>query len=73
MELKKSIINRVAIVVLITWVASLLAVYLPISNLVSLTYQVIINNSIMAIFVVSSGLAFFMSLYLGLDKLRSNP
>ena len=73
MALKKRLIHRVTIIVLITWAVSLLAVYLPVSNLVSLTYQVIINNSIMAIFVASGGLAFFMSLYLGLDKLRANP
>lgn len=73
MELKKSILNKLFIGVFITWVISLVTVYLPISNLVTLTFPVTINDTILTIFVASTGIAFTMSLYLGLDKLRSNP
>ena len=73
MALKKSILNKIFIGVFITWVISLLTVYLPISNRMSSTFPVTINDAILTVFVASTGIAFSMSLYFGLDKLRSNP
>ena len=73
MELKKNILNKLFIGVFITWVISLVTVYLPISNLVPSTFPVTINDAILTIFVASTGIAFSLSLYLGLGKLRTKP
>ncbi len=73
MELKKSILNKLFIGVFITWVISLVTVYLPISNLTPSTFPVTINDAILTIFVALTGIVSSMSLYLGLNKLRSNP
>lgn len=73
MALNKSVLRKVFVVVLITWFVSLLVVYIPISNLVTQTFPITINNSTLTIFVVLSGLAFSMSFYLGLDILRAKP
>lgn len=71
MALNKSSLSKVFIVVFVTWFISLLAVYIPISNWITPTFPLTINNSTLSVFIVSTGLAFFMSLYLGLDKLRA--
>ena len=73
MELKKGILNKLFIGVFITWAISLVTVYLPISNLIPSTFPVTINDAILTIFVALTGIVSSMSLYLGLNKLRSNP
>jgi len=73
MTLKKSLLSKVFIAVFITWFLSLLAVYIPISNWITPTFPLTINNYALTIFVASTSIAFPMSLYLGLDKLRAKP
>ncbi len=73
MELKKSVLNKIFIGVFITWIISLFVVYLPISNLISTTFPATLNEYTMTFFVASTGIAFSMALYLGVDKVRSNP
>ncbi len=73
MTVKESLVNKVFVVVFVTWVFSLLAVYFPISNWMTVTFPKIINNYVLTFFIASTGLATFMSLYLGLGKLRAKP
>jgi len=64
MTVKESLVNKVFVVVFVTWVFSLLAVYFPISNWMTVTFPKTINNYILTFFIASTGLATFLSLYL---------
>ena len=69
MVLNKSILRKVFIVALGMWFVFLLAVYIPISNLVTPTFPLTINNHILTFFAASTGLAFSLAFYLGLNEL----
>ena len=73
MALKKSMLNKVFIVVLITWFLSLLTIYIPTSKWITPTFPKTINNYTLTIFTTSTVLASVTSLYLGLDQLRAKP
>lgn len=69
MALKKSILKKIFIAALGMWFVSLLAVYLPISNLVTPIFPLIINKYVLTFFAASTGLAFCLTFYLGLNEL----
>jgi hypothetical protein len=52
------------------WVVLLLAVYLPISGLVTPTFPLTISNDMMMPFLVSASVASIISLFIGISKLR---
>ena len=53
----------------IIWLASLLAVYMPIIGWVTPSFPLTVNNTILMTFLVSAGLASVSSLLIGLHKL----
>ena len=57
------------VIVFSVWLISLLAIYLPASNWVTSTYPSTIDNTTLAIFLVSTVLSSLTSFLLGLDKL----
>ena len=69
--MKKS--YKAFIIVLIAWIVSLLAVYIPTSKWMPPTFPLTINNHTLPLFIASTSLASSVSLYLGLDKLRAKP
>ncbi len=69
--MKKS--YKAFIIVLIAWIVSLLAVYVPTSKWMPPTFPSTINNHTLPLFIASTGLASSVSLYLGLDTLRARP
>lgn len=70
MALKKDLQYKVFSVVLSIWLVSMLVVYIPLSNLVTPTFPLTINNYTLTFFQASMSLTFSLALYLGLNELK---
>lgn len=71
-RLKRNLQYIVFCAMLSAWLLSLSAVYLPVSRWGTPTFPLTVDNNILTVFIVTTGLSSFSSLYVGFNMLGVN-